>query len=124
MNFITRHGRALLFTALLAVASVCWLGCGGDDNPSGGGGGGSVSLAGTTWMCTESYYGVMEVTYTLTFTASTVKMEYLGQTENGTYTVKGSSITIKWDGGYTGFGSFSVKGNKLTSSEGNVFTKQ
>jgi len=87
---------------------------------SGGGG----SLAGTTWKCTETYAGVMEVTYTLTFTISTVKMEYLGQTVNGTYTVNGGSITVNWDPGYTGSGSFSINGNRLTSSEGNVFIKQ
>jgi len=38
MNFITFKtlGRTLLLAAALAVGSVCWLGCGGDDNPSGG----------------------------------------------------------------------------------------
>jgi len=44
--------------------------------------------------------------------------------ENGTYKLNGSSLTINWDGGYDGSGSYSVSGNKLTSSEGYVFTRQ
>jgi len=38
MNFfaLTKLGRTLLLAAVVAVGSVCWLGCGGDDNPSGG----------------------------------------------------------------------------------------
>jgi len=90
--------------------------------------GGSGSLEGTTWVCTESYYG-MSVTYTLTFTASTVKMEsvmmdMIIDTQNGTYKVNGSKVTIDWEAGYEGSGSFTANGNKLTSSEGNVFIKQ
>ena len=91
---------------------------------SSGGGGGSSSLAGTKWECTETLPGVGSVTFTLTFTASTVKMEWLGQTENGTYTVKGSSINIQWNAGYTGSGSFTVNGERLIDSEGHIFIKQ
>jgi len=75
MGFFDRHGwwRTLLLAAALAVGAVCWLGCGGDDNPAdnnggnnsgnnsgnnngnnnnGGGDGSSetVSLGGLKWM--------------------------------------------------------------------------
>jgi len=99
----------------------------GSTNPGTGTGGGSGNLAGTTWKYTESSPGMGPGTVTLTFTASTVKMEFLGQTQltqNGTYTVKGNSITIKWDTGYTGSASLSVDGNTLTTSEGYILIKQ
>jgi len=94
------------------------------------GSGGSVgSLSGTTWKYEESYYGVT-VTYILTFTSSSrVKLEYsmMGYTMgeyNGTYTVSGSKISVDWDAGYSGSGYYTASGNKLTSEEGDVFTKQ
>jgi len=39
MNFftLTKLGRTLLLAAVVAVGSVCWLGCGGDDESSSGG---------------------------------------------------------------------------------------
>jgi hypothetical protein len=122
--------KVLGLIALVAVIGFLMFACGGGGNGGegngggNGGGGNGINLAGTTWECTESYYGVMTVTYTLTFTASTVKMDYLYQTVNGTYYVNGSSIIINWEGGYTGYGSFTISGNRLTSSEGNVFIKQ
>jgi hypothetical protein len=96
----------------------------------GGGGGGSGILAGTTWKCTESYPGVGSITFTLSFTTAsrvTLESNMMGisaGTYNGTYTVNGSSINVQWDAGYTGSGSFSVNGNRLTDSEGHVFIKQ
>jgi len=107
--------------ALLVVIGFSMAAC--DDN-SGGGGTGGISLAGTTWKCTESvpYFGTL--TYTLTFTASRVNLEALGGTYSGTYTVNRSSGTVNWDSGYNGFGSFTVNGNKLTTSEGHIFIKQ
>jgi len=70
MNFFNfgKLGRTLVLAGVVAVSAVCWVGCGGDDNPSGGdnnggntnnsgnnnnGGGGSsetVSLGGLKWM--------------------------------------------------------------------------
>jgi len=101
----------------------------GGGGSGGGGGGGSGSLAGTTWKCTESYPGVGSVTYTLTFTSvSRVTLAYnmmgISDTYNGNYTVNGSSITVKWDAGYTGSGAFSVNGNRLTDDEGHIFIRQ
>jgi hypothetical protein len=116
--------RAFGIIALLAAIGFSMAAC--DGNSGGGGGGtGGVSFAGTTWKCTESLPVVGSVTYTLTFTtASRVKLEALGMTYNGTYTVTGSSVTVKWDAGYTGSGSYSVNGNKLTDSDGHIFIKQ
>jgi len=135
----------VLTTAVLLILTACdgsfvdpgmmdsiggGIGIGGGGGGSSGGGSGSVaSLSGTKWKCEEDYYGYITVTYTLTFTsASRVKLEYsmMGYKDEytGTYTVSGSNITVKWDAGYSGSGSFTVNGNKLTTGEGYVFTKQ
>jgi hypothetical protein len=102
----------------------------GSSSPDNNGGGGGGGLAGTTWECTESYAGI-SVTYTLTFTASRVTLDskMMGiptSTYEGTYTLNGSSVTIEWDDGYDGSGSYSAKGNKLTSNdkEKHTFTKK
>ena len=120
--------KVFVLIALVAAIGFSMAACGGDDGGGsgggGGGGGGGNSLAGTTWKCTQSvpYYG--SITSTLTFTTDTrVKMDTFGGTYNGTYTVKGSSVTVNWDPGYTGSGSYSLSGNRLTDSDGNVFTK-
>ena len=112
----------IALAAVIGFSMAACKGGGDDDDPFEG------DLAGTTWKCTETYYG-METTYTLIFTASRVTLEasMMGistGTYNGTYTVNGSSVTVNWDPGYTGSGSFSINGNRLTSSEGNVFIKQ
>jgi len=118
--------------ALMAVIGFSMAACsddggGGPGGGGGGGGGGGNSLAGTTWKCTESYYG-MSVTYTLTFTASRVTLAYnmMGASDiyNGTYTVNGNSVTMNWDQGWTGSASYTLNGNKLTDTEGHIFTKQ
>jgi len=121
--------KRFLFAAL-AIALVFGMALAACDDGSGPGGSpSSGSLAGTTWKCTESYYGVMTVTYTLTFTSSSrVRLEYsmmgYGETYNGTYRVNGSSISVSWDAGYNGSASYTLSGNRLTSSEGNVFIRQ
>jgi len=48
MNFFTftKLGWTLLLAAVVAVGSVCWLGCGGDDESSGGDNGGSNNTTG------------------------------------------------------------------------------
>jgi uncharacterized protein (TIGR02145 family) len=62
----TKLGRTLLLTAVIAVGAVCWVGCGGDDDPADGNGGGTVvygdplvyggqtyktvNIGGQTWM--------------------------------------------------------------------------
>jgi len=111
---------------------------GGGGGAGGGGSGGGIgssggSLSGTKWVCEDSFYGVTTI-YTLTFTSSTrVKlesaMEVMGysipsDTYEGTYTVSGSTISVEWDAGYYGSGTYTRNGNKITSSEGYVFTKK
>jgi len=64
MNFLKQRGRALVLSAVLAVAALCLSGCGVYDNPDGDGGGGNdgcgadgssgscktVVIGGITWM--------------------------------------------------------------------------
>jgi len=101
--------------AFVAIIGFSMAAC-GDDSGGGGGGGGSGGLSGTTWNCTTP-----GVTATLTFTSSSrVKLEYYGQTDNGTYTFNGSSGTINWDDGERD--TFTVNGNSLTMGQ-YTFTK-
>ena len=87
-----------------SMATLSLTGC---DTGGGGGGGGGVNLAGTTWKYTQ-----LGETFTLTFTATTVKMEYPGITMYGTYTLNGNSGSIIWNEG--GGDTFVVNGNTLT----------
>jgi len=107
---------------------------GGGWTPGGSGGGsGGGNLSGTTWKCTDSSTGITLIT-TLTFTSGSrvrmeTSMEVMGfsipsDTYEGTYTVSGSTISIEWDAGYYGSGTYTRNGNKITTSEGYVFIKQ
>ena len=101
--------KILRLFALVTVIGFSMAAC--DDGNGGGGGGGG--LAGTTWK--------LESGATLTFIdASSVKLEYPGGTENGTYTFNGSSGVFTWSDGDSD--SFVVNGSTLTSS-GLTFTK-
>jgi hypothetical protein len=102
--------KAFGIIAFLALIGFSMVACSDD---SGGGGGGG--LAGTTWTYTGTS-GSM----TLTFTDSTVRLVYPGNSENGTYTFNGSSGTVRWSDGTSN--PFTVSGNSLTI-DGVTFTK-
>jgi hypothetical protein len=97
--------KAFGLIVLVAVIGFSFAACdtGGDD------GGVGSNLAGTTWKCTQD-----GVTYTLTFTATTVMFvnDYNTQIVSGTYTLNGSSGTFFYNNiaGET----FVVNGNTLT----------
>jgi len=66
MGFFSRRERTLLLAAVLAVGSVCWLGCGGGDDDGGDGDGdgkGSVSVDGKL-VCADGEAWVDCRTYT------------------------------------------------------------
>jgi hypothetical protein len=102
--------KAFGIIAFLALIGFSMVACSDD---SGGGGGGG--LAGTTWTYTGTS-GSM----TLTFTDSTVRLVYPGNSENGTYTFNGSSGTVRWSDGTSN--PFTVSGNSLII-DGTTFTK-
>jgi len=129
MNFFTftKLGRTLLLATVVAVGSVCWLGCGGDDNPSGGeddggknNGGGNldsklVCADGEAWMNKDGDGAWIF--------KSNGDMKAYGKygaswevDESGTWKTSGNTLTLTSGNGKVE-ATYSVSGTQLTLSQ-------
>jgi len=117
----TKLGRTLLLAAVVAVGSVCWLGCGGDDgggDDNGGkdnGGGLDSKLVcadGEAWIDQEdAYYGVVFKSNGDMWSVG----KYDGvwkKDEGGKWKTNGNTLTITFDGGQL-VHTYNVTGNQL-----------
>jgi len=133
--FAKRWGRALSFTAMLAVGAVCWMGCGGDED--GVGYGGLVTVEGEAWV--HCYYTGTDSTGTPYGDShcSGIMFKPNGTVINGwkdegeewyfdsdhamRYSTKGNKLTVSLDG-QSQTVTYNVSGKTLTMRASNGST--